>query len=264
LIDLLAEWGNVGIYTPFILTNLTSCSMQCESKKRDILSIVNRSTISRNIFFALVITLAFFTGSIQPVSAHEPEYIASQNAISIPDPEVSKAYYAELTGKPAVYTIVSDKPFSLYLNLLSPVVPGAVKNFSATVKNTNGNVVTVLDGQNFTWTQWYETFAGDTYWKGPEFRQNVPAGTYVITVSNPTNSGKYVFAPGEKEVFTLTGIPATIHEIYLTKTKFFGKPAYSVFEGIIGKSLLGVLVTLVAVILITFYILPRRRARLGV
>ena len=222
---------------------------------------VNILSFSRSGPLVLVLLGVLLLGTVPSALAHNPTYVGDQIVITIPDPEVSKAYYGELTGTPAVYRIESDKAFSFYLNILVPDVPGATKDFSATVTNDEGQIVTTLDGLNVTWEPWYEEFAGDTYWKGPEYRENVPAGTYVITVSNPTNIGKYVLAPGEIEAFTLAGIPSTIQELYLTKTEFFGKPWYALFEGVIGKSLLGILTIFGILVLVSLYILRRRLTR---
>ena len=169
------------------------------------------------LLFALMV-------SVHTASAHQPEYVGSQAAIHIPDPDTSRAYYGELAGTSAVYTISSTQNFSLYLSILSPYLPDARKDFTITVTNATGATMAKLSAPASEWQAWYEEFAGDMYWKGPEFKQSVPAGTYTISVSNPGNAGKYVLAPGEAEVFTLAGTSSTIHQIYLSKTRFFGKP----------------------------------------
>ncbi|MCG3769221.1 MAG: hypothetical protein JW384_00342 [Nitrosomonadaceae bacterium] len=202
--------------------------------------------------------LCALLASAHTASAHQPAYIDTQTAVSIPDADTSRAYYGELTGTPAMYTISSDKDFSLYLNILSPYLPGAKQDFSVTVTNATGTTIATLNAPVTAWQEWYEEFAGDTYWKGPEFKQPVPAGTYTISVSNPGNTGKYVLAPGEAEVFSVKGTPSTIQEIYLVKTYFFEKPWYSVFEGIIGKVLLGMLALFTALLCLIVFILYRR------
>jgi hypothetical protein len=52
-------------------------------------------------------------------SAHQPR-IPEGNEITVTDPEVSKAYYTELKGAPHIYTLFSDVPFVLYINILVP------------------------------------------------------------------------------------------------------------------------------------------------
>ena len=214
----------------------------------------------------LLITLGFiviiFSTGYATVFAHQPYLIGKESTVTVVDPEVSKAYYAELNGSPAVYTLTSDKPFELYANILVPDIVGITKDFSAVIRAKDGKEIVKIDGEHFQWEHWYEDFAGDWYWKGPEFKQTIPAGTYTITVSNPTNSGKYVLAPGEAEVFTLGGTPHTIKEIYSVKTKFFGKPGYAVFEGIIGKAMLGILVFILLIIILGWYVVHRRRQKI--
>ncbi len=210
--------------------------------------IMNRSLIA----VLIVLTFPFFA------SAHEPEYIATSTVIHIPDPDISRAYYGELPGSPAVFDVRLTETTNFYMNLLSPDIPGARTDFSAIMTNPAGDVVISLSGG--TWEQWYEEFGGDTYLKGPETRTELPAGAYTITVSNPDNSGKYVLAPGEEEVFTVAGTPRTIREMYLMKTAFFNKPAWTLFQGVIGYSLLGITVAVVLLVGGALYMLMRRRA----
>lgn len=196
--------------------------------------------------------------SVHTASAHNPEYVDTQSAIAIPDPDTSRAYYGELAGTPAVYTISSTQDFSLYLNILSPYLSDARKDFTVTITNASGTTIASLNAPVSERPKWYEEFAGDAYWKGPEFKETVPAGTYTILVSNPGNTGKYVLAPGEAEVFTLAGAPSTIYQLYLVKTHFFDKPWYSIFHGILGKALLGLVAVFAVVVGLLVYFLYRR------
>lgn len=210
------------------------------------------------IFATLLLTLTTHT---ETASAHTPVYVATQSSITVPDAGTSRAYYGELAGTPAVYTISSDKEFSLYLNILSPYLPGARTDFTVEIRNSSGELFSTLNEPSITWEKWYEEFGGDTYYKGPEFKQTVPAGTYTLTVTNPGNSGKYVLAPGEAEVFTLAGTPETIHQVYLEKTLLFNKPWYSIFEGVIGKTLLVLTLALIAGVVFVLYLLRKRTQR---
>ena len=54
-----------------------------------------------------------------PVLAHQPR-ITERAITSVVDPEVSKAYYAELSGEPHIYTINATGSFNLYVNILVP------------------------------------------------------------------------------------------------------------------------------------------------
>jgi hypothetical protein len=211
------------------------------------------------ILATLLFSVTFNAGT---ASAHAPVYVGTQSNITVPDAETSRAYYGELGGSPAVYTITSDKEFELYLNILSPYIPDARTDFVVTITTSTGAPIALLNNTQSVWEKWYEDFGGDTYYKGPEFKQTVPAGTYIVTVSNTGNTGKYVLAPGEAEVFTLGGTPQTIHQVYLEKTLLFDKPWYSIFEGIIGKTLLSLAVLLIAVISFIAYRVRKRMRKI--
>ena len=93
-----------------------------------------------------------------------------------------------------------------------------------------------MDWDKFKWVRWYEEFAGDWYWQGPEFRQTVPAGTYTIIVYNTDNNwDKYVLATGEIESFQISKYPDTEKQIYAIKTEFFDQSWYAIFAGQIGR-----------------------------
>ena len=121
--------------------------------------------------------------------AHQPKIVESRQT-TVVDPEISKAYYGKLTGAPDVYTIQSNTPFHLYVNVLVPDITNQKKDVSATVTK-DGVPLTVLDGAQFTWKQMFEPFGHDNYWTGPEYKADVGAGTYVITVTSSNNNSKY-------------------------------------------------------------------------
>jgi hypothetical protein len=202
----------------------------------------------RKAIFAGLLLLCFAM-SANTALAHQPEYVGENTFIQVPDPETSRAYYGALNGTPAEYSVTSPKDFTLYVNILVPNLADARKDFVVRITTATGTSIVTLGAPTSSWQQWHEEFAGDMYWKGPEFKQTVPAGEYSITVSNPENTGKYVLAPGKVETFTVAGIPSTIRQIYLVKTKFFEKPWHSIFEGIIGKTLLGVLLISIAALI---------------
>ena len=63
-----------------------------------------------SLFLVIISTIAF---------AHQPKLIkyspSKQNPHEIINPEISKAYYSQLTGKPHYYIIESEKEFLLRL-----------------------------------------------------------------------------------------------------------------------------------------------------
>ena len=150
-----------------------------------------------------------------PLQAHQPKLINYSPTIDNPHsvifPEISKAYYSKLTGQPHYYVINSEDDFLFYTSILSPKINEEPSRFSLEVLDGDQNIVYKVDGSNFEWTAWYEPYARDWYWKGPEigvesgkeFQTSftIDAGTYYIKVFNESNTGHYSLAVGEAEFF---------------------------------------------------------------
>ncbi|MDC0037388.1 hypothetical protein OAJ30_01780 [Alphaproteobacteria bacterium] len=150
-----------------------------------------------------------------PVHAHQPKLINYSPTIDSPHkvifPEISKAYYSKLTGQPHYYVINSEDDFLFYTSILSPKINEEPSRFSLEVLDGDQNIVYKVDGLDFEWTAWYEPYARDWYWKGPEigvesgkeFQTSftIDAGTYYIKVLNESNTGHYSLAVGEAEFF---------------------------------------------------------------
>ena len=166
------------------------------------------------------------------VFAHQPR-IPTGNQISVQEPEISKAYYSQLKGSPHTYTIVSDKPFALYVNVLVPDIEGQKKDVSAVIVN-DGHIespLAKLDGNKFTWTKFFEPFGYDSYWMGPEYKASVSAGRYDITVSSANNDSKYSIAIGEAENFNFKEVMNALSLIPTLKRDFFNEsPAGFIFS----------------------------------
>ena len=150
-----------------------------------------------------------------PLHAHQPKLINYSPTIDNPHvvifPEISKAYYSKLTGQPHYYIINSEDDFLFYTSILSPKINEEPSRFSLEVLDRDQNIVYKVDGLDFEWTAWYEPYARDWYWKGPEigvesgkeFQTSftIDAGTYYIKVFNESNTGHYSLAVGEAEFF---------------------------------------------------------------
>lgn len=178
--------------------------------------------------------------------AHQPR-IVEGTVINVVDPEVSKAYYGTLSGQPHVYKISSDKPFSLYAGVLVPDRPGQKKDVSAAVVKmepvagamasppvTASTSLANLDGKSFKWEPMYEEFGADNYFKGPEFKQQVPAGNYEIRVSSPDNDSRYSLAVGEIEAFDLAETVNALTVIPKLKSDFFGSSPFTFLKSPFG------------------------------
>ena len=147
--------------------------------------------------------------------AHQPKLIkynpSMNNPYIINNPEISKAFYGSLQGKPHFYIIKSDKKFLFYAGILSPKVSNSYKWLSLEILDENKNIIYEADGLNFDWKPWYEPYARDYYWKGPEigvdtnkeFKTSffLDSGIYYIKVFNDENIGHYSLAIGEAEFF---------------------------------------------------------------
>jgi hypothetical protein len=154
-------------------------------------------------------------------SAHQPR-IVKDNPTVVTFPEISKAYYGTLSGKPAVFTITSEKPFALYVGVLVPDITGQKKDVSAVILK-DGKQIAVLDGMSFEWKKFFEPFGHDTYWQGPEYKAQVEAGVYEIHVTSSNNDSKYSLAIGETEAFDFKEGMSALTIIPQLKKDFFNK-----------------------------------------
>tara|TARA_Y100001970_G_scaffold268654_1_gene360191 strand:+ start:20 stop:712 length:693 start_codon:yes stop_codon:yes gene_type:complete len=149
--------------------------------------------------------------------AHQPKLInyspSKQNPHEVVYPEISKAYYSKLTGEPHYYLIQSDKEFLFYAGILSPKISDNYQWLSIDVLDENDDVIYQAIGSKFDWQAWYEPYARDWYWKGPEIGGNINLetgfkrsfemnpGKYLVKVYNDDNTGHYSLAIGEAEFF---------------------------------------------------------------
>jgi hypothetical protein len=154
---------------------------------------VNRLKIATILF----ITSLFFVAL--PVFAHQPRMVEG-TAIEVVDPEVSKAYYGELSGVPHTYTIRASDDFNLYIGILVPDTKTPQKDVVAEIVK-DGEILETLGGSEAEWTTFFEPFGQSTYWDGGEYKARAQAGEYTIRVSSEDNDSKYSLAVGEIEMF---------------------------------------------------------------
>lgn len=172
----------------------------------------------------ILLTLFVFVLAPSVASAHQPR-ITESRLTTVPDPEVSKAYYTELTGEPDVYIINAPASFDLYVGVLVPDILGQKKDVSAVIiKNGDTeNPLAVLGGATFVWKQFFEEFGHDTYWQGPEYKARAEAGTYEIRVWSSNNDSKYSLAIGEIEKFDVKESLNALTLIPQIKKDFFNE-----------------------------------------
>lgn len=205
----------------------------------------------------LLLVLIIFA-SLSLVSAHQPRLVYQQNLnesnfYTIKNPEVSQAFYAELKGSPEYYVINSPTSFNLYVQILSPADFGD-QDFSVRVIKMNSTIL--LNGEKSTWTKFYEEFAGDTYFQGPEYESPNSQGFYVLKISSSDNLGKYVLVVGKKETFPFKEALNAI--VSMPKLKiYFQKSVFLSFFNIIGLFLLVLLILVTGILLLIIFIVKR-------
>ncbi len=222
----------------------------------------------KKIFTIVLLVLGLAWAGI--TSAHQPriEFNSNptiDNPVPISNPGVSQAFYGDLKGSPQYYEIKLDSPLDFYFGVLVPDVPGIGKNVSAglIIENSpKSSYAAFLDASRSDWNIFYEEFAGDNYFFGPDTTINLPAGNYLIKVFNPDNVGKYVLVVGKEEVFPPSEWLSAAIKLPLLKTQFFEKPIWSLWEGKIGKYLvIGYLIFIILVIGAIYLIVKKLVAR---
>ena len=210
--------------------------------------------------FKKLLPLLFVVCLVVPrvASAHQPRLVEGRQTI-VTEPEISKAYYGQLTGVPDVYTIHSSVPFHLYVNVLVPDIAGQKKDVSAAIVK-DGQPLTTLDGPSFVWKTMFEPFGYDTYWAGPEYKVSAGAGTYVITVSSPQNDSKYSLAIGETENFNAKEILNALTLVPRLKSSFFQESPISFILSPFGWGLILMLYVLASIVGLLYRFLLRRLA----
>jgi hypothetical protein len=133
------------------------------------------------------------------VFAHQPRIVETEK-IYVTKPEVSKAYYAKLSGKPHTYIISVNSAIDLYVNVLFPYKEGPKKNITVNVYKGDQSIGSLSSGE-VDWKKYFEPFGQSMYWQGPELKKNVDAGKYEILVQSKEKNLRYVLAIGETEVW---------------------------------------------------------------
>jgi len=218
--------------------------------------------------FVIGIFIICILFSLTLVSAHQPrlvydEALSLNNSELVQNPEISQAYYAELTGTSEYYQIISNHSFELYVQILSPYIKNASKNFVVEIYyNNSTNPSWILNGENTTWIKFHEDFANDDYWQGPDFNQSVQAGEYLFKVSNPENKGKYVLVFGTIEAFSFKEMIKAALAMPRLKM-YFGKSVFTAYFNKIGMFLAIPIGIIIAIIIVIILLLKRKERLLG-
>jgi hypothetical protein len=199
----------------------------------------------------LIILFGFLLASV--VFAHQPRFV-DEDFTEIKNPEVSQAFYGELDGYPEKFQIKSDKPFTLYVGMLVPYLEGIDKDVSVEINSANEKFS--LNGLEHKWTVFYEEYAGDAYYEGPDMKQQVNEGIYDILVFSPDNKGKYVLVVGEKEEFPFNEMIKTIGALPRLKM-YFEKSPLTAFVNMVGFFLFITYIMAVGIILVLIWLIRK-------
>jgi hypothetical protein len=199
-----------------------------------------------------------------PAHSHQPRLVESSR-ITVVDPEISKAYYGQLSGEPHIYRIESHEPFALYVNILVPDIPGQAKDVSAVITRAGGSpaVLANFSADTSVWKRYWEEFGRDWYWMGPEYRARVDAGIYEIRVDSARRNSKYTLAVGEREAFDYHEGMNALRLIPTLKREFFGTSPAGFLLSPFGY---GYVLSIYAIVFIAGYLLlwlVRRLANSG-
>lgn len=188
--------------------------------------------IKKSTLFILVVGIILLIPST--ADAHQPRLTSDMIKGVVSNPEISKAYYDELTGNPRTYRISTNNEFNLYLNILVPKNTNPDGRYSAViymVGKTARSTIDKIDVNSTPWKEFYEEYGNDYYYQGPEYRRKLPPGDYEIVVSGNNNLGKYTLAIGEIEAFPLKeGLNALLTVPKLKKSFFGESPATFLFS----------------------------------
>lgn len=197
-----------------------------------------------------LLVVAIFV-SIGVSYAHQPRLVFTYplgEMISIKNPEISQAFYGNLSGQEDVYQIDSATGFLLYVSIVVPNISGSRTDFTVDIIKWDEAIYSRLDGKRFAWTNFFEAYAGDEYLQWPTSEKFVGPWIYTIRVSNPENMWKYSLAIGKKESFPLNEIIHTYKVLPQLKMVFFEKPWYTIFLNIVWWWLLIGIIVLITVI----------------
>lgn len=213
----------------------------------------------RHLFSFALLALLFVPGM---VFAHQP-IVVDSNSIQVVDPEISKAYYGQLAGQSHVYSIESAEPFELYVGVLVPDRPGQKKDVSAVVFETGKEAapIAVLDAGSFAWQPMYEQFGADNYFAGPEFKKEVPAGSYQIRVFSGSNDSRYSLAVGELESFPPSVIVNSLIVIPQLKRDFFASSPFTLLKSPFGIAYVVLMLVLAFIIGFVYRFIIKKLAK---
>lgn len=167
-------------------------------------------------------------------SAHQARFVhvEQHDITTIVDPDLSQAFYGELTDSPHLFEFHVISTQNIYAEILVPDIGGDMPTISGLIMKVEDRGVTEirrLPAKDATWDSFYEWFGGDSYRHGVQFYDSLTPGTYQIEVSTPIDRGKYVLVVGKREDYSVLSYFQTIRDIAHIKN-FFGKSSLAIVE----------------------------------
>ncbi|MCX6714057.1 MAG: hypothetical protein NTV48_03070 [Candidatus Vogelbacteria bacterium] len=167
-------------------------------------------------------------------SAHLPRLVVGQNPnlnnpVVIQEPKISQVFYGQLIGDDQYYSFNLPKQTKILLGLLTPIDEKNWPNLELIAREGRRESL----AGSFT-KVYFEEFGGDYYLQGPEKTFNLNAGGYILKISNASSTGRYALVVGKEESFTAMEVIKTYLVLPLVKEKFFGKPIWENFAGLLG------------------------------
>ena len=114
-----------------------------------------------------------------------------------------------------------------------PYAEDSKKDVKAEIRKGT-ELIQILGGKDADWKSMFEFFGQSTYWDGGEYKAQVEADTYTITVSSLDNDSKYSLAIGEIEAFDGTETVNTLKLIPELKSNFFNESPISFIKSPFG------------------------------
>jgi hypothetical protein len=205
---------------------------------------MERPVFKRSRFLVIIPLFAALLLILPAAQAHQPRLVMGKDiheektAYPVVNPQISKAFYGELTGKPDYYKFTIQDTTDVYFGILVPDVTGDDRTAMSMevyfYHDSSKTQVILFEGARAEWKLMYEDFGGDWYIMGPQEKLNLTAGTYYIKVFNQQNLGKYSLAVGDMESFPPLEMLNAYMTLPLVKQQFFGKPVLLTFFHYLG------------------------------
>jgi hypothetical protein len=172
-----------------------------------------------------------------------------------------QSIYGELIGFPQEFRVIISEPQPFFVQILAPPVDGATIDFSVEIlkKNENDTVpAALLSATSAPWSAWNDPWGGDTYRAGPALTIPLSAGEYVLVVSSPDNTGKFVLFTGSEDRPSFMGLVTMIAKLPLVKA-YLGVAPRDAFNNRLGAIAAG---SVVFFLILAFWIIRKiRRGR---